>query len=448
MPAKGGNKQQTRTVSVSVRKAVDLPAKENTKPVVKRSATNRRNPEIMTPVNSPKGGTVTLPHVAVKPLVTKRPNKDLGKDTNPRRSEMSCQTDDIGLPELLSVHIESKFVPFKSLPGKRKIVTASTQTPKLKLQTHNNLIQIIREIENIERESEIHGHKLYFPVVYEPKIEERLKRLAKHNLKLTFDKQIRPIQSVCSNYYLFTNMTQVDGVWTTETSFQKFNAGHIPLKYSRISSLLNVTNDHLVTLEPNLTFTFGLTPDGRPIREEIHPEHTVAQEPPQDYVPPPERPYIERPAKWYNRLLFNKESSKIYLDTLDQRKVGRLTIRKDNDGLGETVPSTLIDDKLRIYLLMQKWPEYKTRAATLDHMSKLARKYYPDELKVTFSSLTPEQVIRHHVTVQKVVDEHFVPFLLASEVPEDDRRQRIVSLKKRLFDRTGGNLFRHNKNFQ
>jgi len=243
-------------------------------------------------------------------------------------------------------------------------------------------------------------------------------------------------------------MTQVDGVWSTTHSYEKFNAGHIPLGYDKIPSLLTIRNGYLPTLEPNIQFTFGLTLDGRPIREEIHPEHTAQQQPPPDYVPPPTRPYIERPAKWYNRLLFNKEPSKVYLDTLDQRKIGRLTIKKDNDGLGETVPSSLIDDKLRIYLLMQKWPEYKTRAATLDHMSKLARKYYPDELKVTFSSLTAEQVTRHYITVQKVVDEHFVPFLLASEVPEDDRRQRIVSLKKRLNLRTGGNLFRHNQNFQ
>jgi len=97
---------------------------------------------------------------------------------------------------------------------------------------------------------------------------------------------------------------------------------------------------------------------------------------------------------------------------------------------------------------MHKWPAYSTREAALEHMTKMGRKYYPDELNKKFSDLTPDEIISHNVTVQKVTDEHFVPFLLAKETPEDDRRQRIVALKKRLNAATSGYLFRENQYFQ
>lgn len=492
VPANGGNSKQVSPVVTSGRGVRASPAKlsDNVGHTVGRQT---QKCVATTPVTSPKGAKLQLPQKQFVPAAAlwdaakKTPVAKPGAPNNKGKvvigkatCEIACQTDDISeLTQLSCRKYDRRIIPFKSLASKKKRITASTQTPKLRGHTEltkiidevyflrgwQNLLHTMREVLNIGKESA--RAQKYEPVVYKVPIFKRIDRL--RYCHLHYDRTVTrgPLSIVadlqkCNNYICKTEMTRCGDTYDVDHEWIKFDAGVIPLKfellndesYLRIKTAYNqagfVGNEVCIPIkqsEPNPVFTFGLTPVGTVIREDVNPEAIIATAP-IEYIPPENRPFIIRKACWYNRLLFNKEPSKIYLDTLDQRKVGRLTVKKDNDGIGETVPSTLINEKLRIYLLMQKWPEYKNRAAAVDHITKLARKYYPDELKIQFSSLTPDQVTSHYVTVQKVVDEKFVPFLLASESPEADRRQRIVRLKQRLHLRSGGMLFRHNENFQ
>jgi len=151
----------------------------------------------------------------------------------------------------------------------------------------------------------------------------------------------------------------------------------------------------------------------------------------------PHETIIERKAKWYNRVLFAKSKSRFNFAEHQNLNIGQLTVRKQqrfNDSL--TVPTHCIDEELYSYLRMQKFPKYDNRTQVVDHMHKLACKYWQDVKKIPFSSLTGEQVNINFATVQKASDEKSNAFLLALEEQELDRRKRLVRLNKWLGDHT------------
>ena len=172
----------------------------------------------------------------------------------------------------------------------------------------------------------------------------------------------------------------------------------------------------------------------KPVREEV--EETVIGERPSG---------VARTPTLLNRLIFDTEKSVVRFDTLDQHKIGRLTKRKQGDGRELTVPNSLINDELRVYLLMHRWHEYKTRGECLEHMSKLGRKFWAEEKRREFKTLTNVEVIDHHVTIQKVVDDELIMFFLTRESPELDRRRRLVKIKTWLSKHTP--FFRSNRPF-
>lgn len=158
------------------------------------------------------------------------------------------------------------------------------------------------------------------------------------------------------------------------------------------------------------------------------------------------RDVIERKSKWYNRLLFNKEKSEFKFSEQQNLKIGQLTKRKQQHFVDRlTVPEHCIIPELYAFLRVQKFSKYENRQMAIDHLEKLARKFWQDEKKVKYSDLTPVELNLHFSTVQKVVDERANKFLLAEEDQEVDRRRRLVSMKKWVTKHTP--FFRTNRNF-
>lgn len=160
--------------------------------------------------------------------------------------------------------------------------------------------------------------------------------------------------------------------------------------------------------------------------EKINPPR-LRQEPPTIIVRPPEQaieiPHdaeLTRRATPWNRTVWAKQPSRFTFNTIiGNHHIGRLAARKDQK-CKVTVPDTYYDERLANYLLREKFASYKDRKETLDHMTKLARKYLQEQ-KVDFISYTPLQVIIHNATIQKIVDEETTPFILAQETANKER---------------------------
>jgi len=146
-------------------------------------------------------------------------------------------------------------------------------------------------------------------------------------------------------------------------------------------------------------------------------------------IPPnqPVPPIIWRKSPWWRRLIFKELPSRLELDRSDNLHIGTLAkYKRCPDGL--TTGQDQVIPELQSYLLMSKFSHYSSRKETLDHLEKLARKYWKDEKKTDFGKLSPLMVNRHFITLQKVVDEQTTPYLLAEEVQSISRKQRFRNL--------------------
>jgi len=151
------------------------------------------------------------------------------------------------------------------------------------------------------------------------------------------------------------------------------------------------------------------------------------QEPPTIIVPPAAEAIviernceITRKATLWNRVVLAKQPSRFNFNTIiGNHHIGQLVLRKDQKS-HTTVPDSYYDEKLANYLLREKFASYKDRKETLDHMTKLARKYL-QEFKVDFINYTPQQVIIHNATIQKIVDECTIGFILAQDTANKER---------------------------
>jgi len=139
---------------------------------------------------------------------------------------------------------------------------------------------------------------------------------------------------------------------------------------------------------------------------------------------------ITRRAAWWNRWLFDKEESKFDFSKRQNLKSGQLTVRKEQNGQ-LTVPEQCVLPELYNYLRVQKFHKYEKRDQCVDHMMKLARKYW-QENKIEFSKISDKQANLMFATVQKVVDETDTGFLLAHESQALERSRLIVSVRERL----------------
>lgn len=145
----------------------------------------------------------------------------------------------------------------------------------------------------------------------------------------------------------------------------------------------------------------------------------------------PNRIVIKRKAGFFGRLFWNESHSKFDMSHLQNLEIGELSLKKNHNRGGKlTVPENCVDPEMFSYLMINKFSVYENRDACVDHISKLARKYWTDEKRVKLSGLTGEQVNIHFATVQKVVDERATRFLLAQEDQELDRRKRIVAFQR------------------
>jgi len=143
---------------------------------------------------------------------------------------------------------------------------------------------------------------------------------------------------------------------------------------------------------------------------------------------------IERKARWYNRLLFNKKPSKFDFSVPINREIGQLTARKDQSKLrAVTIPDDCMIPELFNYLKLNKFPQYDDRKICLEHMHKLSRKWL-DEKTASLDSYPTDFVHKISATVQKATDEIDTTFLLARDTIEYDRRVR-VSLWRKMFSR-------------
>jgi len=151
---------------------------------------------------------------------------------------------------------------------------------------------------------------------------------------------------------------------------------------------------------------------------------------------------ITRRAKWYNRLLFRKEPSTFKGGEIHNLKIGRLIERKQGDGRCLTVGNEWINNELFTYLRMHKFSRYTNRQECLDHLEKLGKRYWTEELKLPLQSLSSFEMNRHFATIGKAVDEMNNEFLLAPERQELSRYSVLNNIGNRL-EKFG--LFRSNR---
>lgn len=166
------------------------------------------------------------------------------------------------------------------------------------------------------------------------------------------------------------------------------------------------------------------TPSAAPPKQPVGPSKPIVQQTPtikqSGHV-------IWRKSPWWRRLIFKEVPSRLEISRPDNLHIGTLQAHKHcTDRL--TTNQDLAIPELYSYLLMNKFSKYNDRQECLDHMEKLARKYWKDECKRDFGKMDALTVNRHYITIQKAVDEKTTAYLLTEERQEITRKQRFAHL--------------------